>query len=93
MKEEYGYLPYRSKDIIVEGLKELIENFDENETIFIFEYHFKDKSYSLSTINYIITDENCEMLIPLRDEAMKDNIFSEFEFDKIFDVYYHNCRN
>jgi len=88
MKEEYGYLPYRSKDIIVEGLKELIEDFDENETIFIFEYHFKHKPSSLSTTNHIITNENCEMLIPL-----KDNIFSEFEFDKIFDVYYYNCRN
>ena len=93
MKEEYGYLPYRSKDIIVEGLKELIENFDENETIFIFEYHFKHKPSSLSTTNHIITNENCEMLIPLKDEALKDNIFSEFEFDKIFDVYYYNCRN
>lgn len=93
MKEKYGYLPYRSEDIIIEGLKELIEDFDENETIFIFEYHFKHKPSSLSTTNHIITNENCEMLIPLKDEALKDNIFSEFEFDKIFDVYYYNCRN
>ena len=93
MKEEYGYLPYRSEDIIIEGLKELIEDFDENETIFIFEYHFKHKPSSLSTTNYIITDKSCEMLIPLREEALKDNIFSEFEFDKIFDVYYYNCQN
>lgn len=93
MKEKYGYLPNRSKELILVGLESLIEGFDENKSLFIFEYYFEDRSYNLSTINYIIEKYNCDMLIPLRDKFNKDNIFTEFEYEQLFKIHYDNCKN
>lgn len=93
MKEKYGYLPNRSKELILAGLESLIDGFDEDKSLFIFEYYFEDRPYNLSTINYIIEKYNCDMLIPLRDKFNKDNTFTEFEYEQLFKIYYDNCKN
>ena len=94
IKNEYGYFPYKTQDLINDSLESLIEGFEGSyfNSYFVYEKHFEHNQGRYEHVEYLIEEYNCIQLESLRKELFKDNLFSDFDYDKVFDVYYNECR-
>jgi hypothetical protein len=86
----HDYIRFRFKDELDKIFVKNHHPFYKSGRLYELKKHFHHKKDEYSWDHRVYT-ENCTILIPLFEDAMKDGIYNDIESDTISTIYYNSC--
>lgn len=86
----HDYIRYRFKENLNKIFVKNHHPFYKSRNLSELERHFKHDADEYNW-DYRVYTKNCDILLPLFEDAIKDGIYNGIESDEISTIYYNNC--